>query len=880
MATYSQTISIRTEVQQANLDRALKTIGRIKALSAQVKPINLLAPGTLGGARNVEKIQQELVKVERTAKNINANLVGPGKLSSTFAGAVDQANAFRQVLQNINIKTKDAGDRVETFANAFVKATLQAERLESQVDEVVRKAAVLQNAEFLFPQGPATRLGTLDELTQRQKFNEEERRTRLQTESLLERKRTKSFQTAIRRLNFRRRERLRTEQLVAERREKALSGALTGGAFPLLFGQGIGGALGGGIGGAAGGFLGGGFELGLSLAGTTLGSAVDNFIQNLGELANSLNDPTRALEALKEAGIRVNKSVTDQVDSLLEAGRAYDAQSVVLAQINQSLGPQAVGQLAAYKEETDQLNASFQTVANSITTAMLPALSGLLTVVNQLIKAATSKEVKQAAVRGGLLPAAAGLAAGNPLIAALTAAGIAIPGLATKIGIDRGAESEPDRGEARDQQQRLERIARNRLEIVSQERDLLKITGTILDDNVYRAREAAIIRKAELNEQNLILEKKGTEETVTKNLLDRDKQLAALARERSNAEERLARQKQRLAKQVASLSDREQKQFERSQQTGAALIRRLEQDVALKKASTPLERELLKIAYAKEATQVRINQLLDPLQQARALELIDEREKLAIIEAQVDAKLALAGLGKTDLEKTFFDGDSGRAPGFAAGFGLDLTGRDQEALDKFLEKYKQVGQAAQVAGQLVTFGFRDMIAGVKSVEQVFADFLNSLADMLLKTAQQMIAQYIAIGVARLFAVGGTGTGPGDFNLAGFGNLSSSGGGGGIAGFMAGAGGILGRANGGPVSNGTPYMVGERGPELFVPRSSGTIIPNNALGGGANVTVNVDASGSNVQGDSNQASQLGKAIGAAVQAELVKQKRPGGLLAGV
>ena len=41
---------------------------------------------------------------------------------------------------------------------------------------------------------------------------------------------------------------------------------------------------------------------------------------------------------------------------------------------------------------------------------------------------------------------------------------------------------------------------------------------------------------------------------------------------------------------------------------------------------------------------------------------------------------------------------------------------------------------------------------------------------------------------------------------------------------------------------------------------------------------MDASGSSVQGDSNDAGRLGKAIGAAVQAELIKQKRPGGILA--
>ena len=47
-----------------------------------------------------------------------------------------------------------------------------------------------------------------------------------------------------------------------------------------------------------------------------------------------------------------------------------------------------------------------------------------------------------------------------------------------------------------------------------------------------------------------------------------------------------------------------------------------------------------------------------------------------------------------------------------------------------------------------------------------------------------------------------------------------------------------RANGGSVSAGTPYVVGERGAELFVPNSSGTIVPNGAMGGSnINITVN-------------------------------------------
>ena len=86
-----------------------------------------------------------------------------------------------------------------------------------------------------------------------------------------------------------------------------------------------------------------------------------------------------------------------------------------------------------------------------------------------------------------------------------------------------------------------------------------------------------------------------------------------------------------------------------------------------------------------------------------------------------------------------------------------------------------------------------------------------------------------------------------------------------------------RANGGPVSANKNYLVGERGPEMFVPNAGGRIIPNSDLGGSTNVVVNVDASGSSVQGDEQRGRELGRLISVAVQSELIQQKRPGGIL---
>lgn len=78
------------------------------------------------------------------------------------------------------------------------------------------------------------------------------------------------------------------------------------------------------------------------------------------------------------------------------------------------------------------------------------------------------------------------------------------------------------------------------------------------------------------------------------------------------------------------------------------------------------------------------------------------------------------------------------------------------------------------------------------------------------------------------------------------------------------------------------LMGEAGPEAIMPLRrlpSGRLGVESAGGGTTNVVVNVDASGSQVQGDNNQAEALGRAVSAAVQAELVRQKRDGGLLAG-
>ena len=83
----------------------------------------------------------------------------------------------------------------------------------------------------------------------------------------------------------------------------------------------------------------------------------------------------------------------------------------------------------------------------------------------------------------------------------------------------------------------------------------------------------------------------------------------------------------------------------------------------------------------------------------------------------------------------------------------------------------------------------------------------------------------------------------------------------------------------PMANGAGLMA-EAGPEAIMPLKRGKDgkLGVQSSGGGGNVVVNVDASGSYVSGDEQQSAALGKALGAAVREELMNQKRPGGLLA--
>jgi len=106
----------------------------------------------------------------------------------------------------------------------------------------------------------------------------------------------------------------------------------------------------------------------------------------------------------------------------------------------------------------------------------------------------------------------------------------------------------------------------------------------------------------------------------------------------------------------------------------------------------------------------------------------------------------------------------------------------------------------------------------------------------------------------------------------------------ITGFISSAIGLMGGPNpfafkaiGGPVQSDKPYVVGERGPEMFVPSRSGSIVPNNKLGGGGGVIVNqvINVSTGVQQTVRAEIKQLMPQIADSAKAAVVDAKRRGG-----
>ena len=168
----------------------------------------------------------------------------------------------------------------------------------------------------------------------------------------------------------------------------------------------------------------------------------------------------------------------------------------------------------------------------------------------------------------------------------------------------------------------------------------------------------------------------------------------------------------------------------------------------------------------------------------------DERNALYLTNEQIAINNNLARLNEhaTDAQKNAV---------------IDLT--------KELVHLTEMRQLADSFGNSMMSAFDSIIDGSKSASQAFGDMLQDMSKMIMRfMAQKAVEAFVNHIFGALFG-GNTGT---------VGSVKSI-----FGGMFGGA-----RAAGGPVTGGKTYLVGEKGPELFRPSSSGAIVPNHAMAG--------------------------------------------------
>lgn len=181
-------------------------------------------------------------------------------------------------------------------------------------------------------------------------------------------------------------------------------------------------------------------------------------------------------------------------------------------------------------------------------------------------------------------------------------------------------------------------------------------------------------------------------------------------------------------------------------------------------------------------------------------------------------ELEQAAIGKTALEQRVMNELS------RAGEGATDAQREQiRSLVTEIERQhaaqERVNELTQFGGQLIQSQFGVITDAIDTGNAALDRFLQTMIDASLQAA--------LLGQGPLASLlGGGGSGGGLLSLLGFGGF---------------------RANGGDVQSGRGYIVGEKGPEFFAPKSAGTIIPNHALGGGTSYapTYVIDARGSDM-----------------------------------
>jgi len=580
--------------------------------------------------------------------------------------------------------------------------------------------------------------------------------------------------------------RQRLEKAAASGRSRKFQDIATGAGFPLLFGGGPIQALAGGLGGAAGG-------LGGAIAASAITAQVEAFAKEAAKVGQALNSTGGALELVREKSLFSTEQIKERAFQLEEQGRVEELAALLTDELTQLIGNEGVRSL----QELGKTTSKTTKLWNELTTQLFALVSGpldmFLKAVNDLLGRLTQGG-KFSAFLGDLDPEQR------------SAAEARVEELQGRVGKGRSAAQNERMTLQAAQAQVLEEMGGLRQTTVS-----IPVTKQDRRDFSVSGGDKAAKDKARLDQKLAALEQE--RQKILEISAFKDKIAAAEAASdsqlviRLQGEQRIAQIESKRLTDLTKVKDQRlidaininaateklaaQRQTERDiteeqrqrQELFDTTIEGLEHQLLMTEATSQAERDRLKIA--RELKKLEDKGLKgDQLAQAGSI-----MEQLAVAQQPLNAFIRKATEDLNNLQQVAVDVSQG------------------------------IGNA--IGGSLVN-GLQGLVTGATSVKQVFADMLRSIADVLAQQASQMIATYIAIGIARAFAGMGGGesttppsTMPGGASQTGLG-LNINGVDQGINPFGPGS---VAVASGGYISSPTRALVGEGGQgEYVIPES--------------------------------------------------------------
>ena len=550
-------------------------------------------------------------------------------------------------------------------------------------------------------------------------------------------------------------------------RDQATSSAIIGGAFPLLFGQGLGASVGGGLGGFAGGIKGGQFGFALSLLGTQIGAFIDGLGKKATELGTALRKPSENIDILVQRAGITGTALERQISKLEELGLQATAADIALAEIDEFAD---VDQLKKLSKSFEELGNTFAKLNTQLLSFVSQGLGDFASTVNEIIQSISGS--------------------------------FTLRDIANEI---------PKNSQA-DFQKRIGQLIPE-----SRSGNILDRFDPFSKGNLGRALQldssAVTPQILQQLRQEFVPSSAPAKVQISQDLLD------------SSRSVKIDNLKSEIELEAKRLTQRSEEQ-DIIRKTNE--IKAIESKIALKK-----------FEFEKTEVGIRKDKLKDQLEELRLQKELNE------------AQLRNAEILASPVASAIVDVD--------------------KRLEDLMNTQKQIVELSKAIESSFSESFKGIINGTMSVQDAFRNMFSRIADHFLDMAAQMMAAQISKGFLGMF---GSAFGGGFNGLSLLGGMANP-----FSGPASTVSPFLGFANGGRPPVGKPSIVGERGPELFTPGVSGTITPNHELGSGGstNIVVNVDASGSSVEGDEDQGRELGRMISVAIQSELIKQQRPGGLL---